>query len=193
MTSVSNHTPVFEEASRKWKEEVESEAAILIEKEGLPPQRALAQAELNIAQRRRMANRSPEEIMIYQKTKDKIPVEKIPEENEWNKPDNWEDMATLARSMGIRAVNIEDYPVTDRKVLRMVSADHAKMYSILPLGYNETSNTLTLAFGNIKDPTIIDDMSLMLGCHITPVLASKPTVDLYINNYYGEQSHEQSL
>lgn len=91
----------------------------------------------------------------------------------------------LAKQMGLEYVNLNDYPEVDFKVLRMISADHAKTHKIFPLSFDSATNTLLLAISNPSDPTIVDDLRLALGCLIRPVLASESDVVDRVNQHYG--------
>lgn len=103
-------------------------------------------------------------------------------------PDDGADMdmhQVLAEQMGMEYVELDDYPVKDMKVLRMVPPDLAKQYKVFPLNYNEYENRLTLALCDPSNPTIVDDMRLTLGCDINPVVARENDVLDRINQYYG--------
>ena len=91
----------------------------------------------------------------------------------------------LAQQMGMEYVSLEDYPVVDFRVLRMVTADQAKALRIFPLAYDSEDNVLQMAIADPSDPTIVDDLSLALGCTIDPVVAAEEDILDRINQYYG--------
>ncbi len=91
----------------------------------------------------------------------------------------------LAEQMGMDFVNLDDYPPTDYKVLRMLSADQAKQYRVFPLEFDPDTDTMTLAISDPSDPTVVDDLSLALGCTIHAVVANEEHVSDRISQSYG--------
>jgi type IV pilus assembly protein PilB len=91
----------------------------------------------------------------------------------------------LARNLGLEYVDLDDYQTVDLKVLRMLSADQAKAFKVFPLSFDGPSQTLKLAIANPSDPTIVDNLRLILGCDIDAVVASEDAILDRINRQYG--------
>lgn len=91
----------------------------------------------------------------------------------------------LARQMGLEYVDLDDYPVNDLRILRMVSGDLAKQYRVFPIAYDEAEDTLTIAISDPSNPTIADDLHLTLGHNIHAVVAREGDVMDRINQHYG--------
>lgn len=91
----------------------------------------------------------------------------------------------MAQTWGLEYVNLDDYPVTDYKVIRMVSPDLARTYRVFPLQFDATTNTLTLAISDPANVTVVDDLSVALGCSIHPVVAKEQDIVDRINQRYG--------
>ncbi|MBN1865686.1 Flp pilus assembly complex ATPase component TadA [Candidatus Sumerlaeota bacterium] len=91
----------------------------------------------------------------------------------------------LAQQMGMEFVSLNDYPGTDYRVLRMITSDQARAYKVYPLSFDDTMNTLVLAVADPSNVTIVDDLSLSLGCRIDPVVAAEADIMDRINRSYG--------
>jgi len=91
----------------------------------------------------------------------------------------------LARQMGMEYVDLNNYPDTDFKVLRMLNAEQVKQYKVFPLRLDSAQNVLTLAICDPSDPTVVDDLSLMLGCAVHAVVAREDDIIDRINRSYG--------
>ena len=91
----------------------------------------------------------------------------------------------LAGELGMEWIDLDDFPVTDYKVLRMVPADLARAYRVFPLAYDEASNTLTLAISDPSNVTIVDDLSVTLGYQIHALVAKEGDIVDRINQRYG--------
>ncbi len=91
----------------------------------------------------------------------------------------------ITRQTNMEYVDLQDYPNVDFKVLRMLSADHAQQYKVFPIAFDTKENLMTLAISDPSDPTVVDDLSLAMGCQIYPVLADPGEIQARINQHYG--------
>lgn len=94
-----------------------------------------------------------------------------------------EDITTvLSRQYGVASIDLSDFEV-DPEVLRIIPAETARAYQVLPLVRIGTRLTVAMA-----DPTnlcAMDDIASVTGYHIEPVVASERTLEDAVNHYYG--------
>ena len=91
----------------------------------------------------------------------------------------------LSRRYGVPAIDLSDFEV-DAAVLRIVPAEIARKYGVLPLSVMRA--TLTVAMADPANVGALDDLEFMTGYHIEPVVASETGVDKAIERYYGQGS-----
>src|ERR1019366_579817 len=87
---------------------------------------------------------------------------------------------TLSAQFGVPSINLSHFEI-DPAVLKLVAADVARKYNILPV--NKTGATITMA-----DPTNVfamDDIKFMTGYNVEPVVASEAALQLAIDKHYG--------
>ncbi len=88
----------------------------------------------------------------------------------------------LAEQFGVPAINLSDFEI-DPNVLKLVSADVARRYQLIPI--SRTGSSLTIA---MADPTNVfaqDDIKFITGYHVEAVVASEAAVQEAIKKYYG--------
>lgn len=119
-----------------------------------------------------------------QKQQEKSPLDVFQAETQ-DKESAIDMREVLAKQMGMEFVDLNDYPVKDSKIIQHIPADLAKQYQVFPLVFDEDENVLTVALSDPSNPTIVDDLSLTLGCEIHPVVATEDDVMDRINQYYG--------
>jgi len=91
----------------------------------------------------------------------------------------------LAQQMGLEYVEVDDFPLPDFRLLRLIPADLAKQYKVFPLKYDAQEDILTIALADPSNPTVVDDLSLTLGHQIHAVVAREGDVIDRINQHYG--------
>ncbi|HBF34295.1 TPA: hypothetical protein DDW35_07000 [Candidatus Sumerlaeota bacterium] len=91
----------------------------------------------------------------------------------------------LARQMGLEYIELKKREITDNRALGMITGDLAKQYKVFPIEFDDITQSLTLAIADPSNPTIVDDLSISLGFHISPVVAAESEIEEYINRYYG--------
>jgi type IV pilus assembly protein PilB len=87
---------------------------------------------------------------------------------------------TLSAQFGVPSINLSHFEI-DPAVLKLVAADVARKYNILPV--NKTGATIAMA-----DPTNVfamDDIKFMTGYNVEPVVASEVALQLAIDKHYG--------
>lgn len=93
-----------------------------------------------------------------------------------------EMFAALSRQLNIPFARLKGR-VIEPAVIEKVPAKFASHYRIIPL--ESTDHTLTIAMSNPQEIRAIDDLSLLLGSQIRPVLASESEIREAICKYYG--------
>jgi type IV pilus assembly protein PilB len=90
-------------------------------------------------------------------------------------------VASLAEQIGMRFVDLSDYPVDGSAVSR-VPDSVCRRHTALPIGYDE--GKLVVAMADPANLFALDDMRSMAGMEIRPVVATKPDVLAAINRYH---------
>ncbi len=97
--------------------------------------------------------------------------------------------AVLSRQYGVPSVNLDLFDI-DESVIRLIPAEVAKKYSVLPL--SRVGATLTLAMVDPTNVFAMDDIKFMTGLNIEPVVVSEASVQQSIGKYY-DHSREIEL
>jgi type IV pilus assembly protein PilB len=93
----------------------------------------------------------------------------------------------LARQYRMPAVDLSRFEV-DPKILKLISADIANKYAVLPL--KREGRTLTIAIADPNNVAAIEDIKFITRCDIFPVIAGEYTLRNAIDRYY-QQSEAQ--
>ena len=80
-------------------------------------------------------------------------------------------------TVNLASVNIEP------NVLKLVSAEVAQKYQVLPL--SKIGRVLTLAMTNPSDFPAIEDIKFLTGCEVQPVVAAETSVSKALERFYG--------
>ncbi len=87
----------------------------------------------------------------------------------------------LSKQFGVPAVNLPEYRV-DSAVLKLIPADMAKKYLIMPVA--RVGATLTIAMADPSNVFAIDDVKFMTGYNVEVVVASESAILNAITGYY---------
>ncbi|MHC4662581.1 MAG: GspE/PulE family protein [Planctomycetota bacterium] len=98
----------------------------------------------------------------------------------------------LSEKEVIAAVSMEtNHPPIDltrimipEKVLETISKEYAEMYTVLPIA--KLGNYLTLAVANPFDIVKLDDVRMVAGCEIRPVISSEESIKTAIKKAYSK-------
>ncbi len=96
----------------------------------------------------------------------------------------------LAAQAGMETIDLDEFDIAD-DVIKMFPAETSQAYQVLPLQYESESNTLTVALKNADNFRAVDDLRLLMGYNVKPVVAPAAQVEKKIQAYYGED--EESL
>src|SRR5450759_3834114 len=92
---------------------------------------------------------------------------------------------TLSAQFGVPSINLSHFEI-DPAVLKLVAADVARKYNILPV--NKTGATITIAMADPTNVFAMDDIKFMTGYNVEPVVAAELALKAAIDNYYGTTS-----
>src|SRR5512147_3115447 len=90
--------------------------------------------------------------------------------------------ALLSRQYGVPSINLTDFDI-DQGVIKLVPAETAQKYQILPL--SRAGATLTIAMTDPTNVFAMDDIKFMTGYNVEPVVASEGALEDSIDRYYG--------
>src|SRR4051794_10543472 len=90
-------------------------------------------------------------------------------------------VAALAEQIGLRFVDLSDYPV-DGAAIASVPSAVCRRYNALPIGYDE--GKLLVAMSDPANVFAIDDIRSLTGHEVRPVVATKSDVVGAINRYH---------
>jgi type IV pilus assembly protein PilB len=88
----------------------------------------------------------------------------------------------LSKQYGVPSIAITQFEI-DPAVIKLVPADTARKYQILPL--SRSGATLTIAMTDPTNVFAMDDVKFMTGYNVEPVVASETGVLDAIDKYYG--------
>src|SRR5215470_6120385 len=88
----------------------------------------------------------------------------------------------LSRQYGVPSINLDHFEV-DPAIIKVIPAETARKYQILPL--SRSGATLTIAMADPTNVFAMDDIKFMTGYNVEPVVASESSLDEAIEKYYG--------
>jgi type IV pilus assembly protein PilB len=90
--------------------------------------------------------------------------------------------SVVSRHCGVPAINLAEFDL-DLGIVRLVPAETAAKYNVLPVGRSGT--TLTLAMADPTNVFAMDDIKFMTGLHVEPVVASETAIREAIQRCYS--------
>ncbi len=90
-------------------------------------------------------------------------------------------VAFLSKQYGVPAINLTEYKI-DGAVLKLVPADMAKKYLIMPVA--RVGATLTIAMADPSNVFAIDDVKFMTGYNVEVVVSTESAIMSAITSYY---------
>jgi type IV pilus assembly protein PilB len=88
----------------------------------------------------------------------------------------------LSRQYGVPSINLDHFEV-DPSIIKIIPADTARKYQVLPL--SRSGAVLTIAMADPTNVFAMDDIKFMTGYNVEPVVASEGTIEDSIERYYG--------
>ena len=98
-------------------------------------------------------------------------------------------VAFLSKQYGVPAINLAEYKI-DPSILKLVPADMAKKYLILPVA--RVGATLTITMADPSNVFAIDDVKFMTGYNVEVVVSSESAIirrDLQLLPWQGRRQH----
>ena len=92
----------------------------------------------------------------------------------------------LAAQAGMESLDLEEVEIS-KSVIKLLPAETAEAYKVLPLQYDAASNTLTIAMKDAANFRAIDDLQLLMGYSVKPVVADPEQIERMIDKYYSEE------
>jgi type IV pilus assembly protein PilB len=84
------------------------------------------------------------------------------------------------KSQDLTAVDIEE------SVVKQLPAETAQAYQVMPVQYDESTNTLTVAMKSADNFRAVDDLQLLMGFTVKTVVADPKQIDDCLGRYYGQ-------
>ena len=91
----------------------------------------------------------------------------------------------LAAQAGMETVDLTNETIPD-DVVKLLPAETAQAYQVVPLAYEEPTNTLTIAIKTSDNFRAMDDIKLLLGFNVEARVAGGEQVDKKLAEYYGD-------
>src|SRR5438046_1200858 len=91
----------------------------------------------------------------------------------------------LSQQFGVPSINLAHFDI-DSSVIKLIPSDVARKYNILPV--NKTGATITIAMADPTNVYAMDDIQVITGYNVEPVVASELGIKSAIDNYYGHTS-----
>jgi type IV pilus assembly protein PilB len=91
--------------------------------------------------------------------------------------------SVLSRQYGVPAISLKEFDL-DPAIVRLIPAETANKYNVIPVGKNGT--TLTLAMTDPTNVFAMDDIKFRTGLHIEPVVASDTAIREAITQYFAK-------
>lgn len=125
-----------------------------------------------------------EDALSQQKEKGKLLGEMLIELNYISEEDM---MRALQTQLGLEFVDLRTYEI-DEKAVALVGEQLVRKYKLLPIAISKvTANVLIVAMSDPMNIFAMDDLSIVTGMQVEPVLAMPSHIDAMIDRYFGKQ------
>jgi len=91
-------------------------------------------------------------------------------------------LAAMEKHLGIPRINLQSLRV-DPEVATSIPLDLARRHQVIPLG--KEGKVLTLAMVDPQSLAAVDEVAMITGSKIKPVIATEGTINLLIDQYFG--------
>ena len=98
----------------------------------------------------------------------------------------------LSSQLRYEMVELQNIDV-DPEVLKLVPANVAKKYKVLPFELSPDSMMIRLAMADPMDMAALDDINIITNMQVEPVVATTSAVMLAIDQYYGQADMNSAL
>jgi len=94
----------------------------------------------------------------------------------------------VSRQLGVPWTSLDPLEV-DPAIIKIIPAETARKYQVLPLSCS--NKTLAIALADPTNVFVIDELRLMTGFHVEPVVASESALEEAIDRCYGSALRER--
>jgi len=95
--------------------------------------------------------------------------------------------AVLAKQFNIPYVSVSEYGDISQNILSLVPERIAKTFQLIPIDFDKTTNTLTIAMSDPLDLYAVDTLKEITKCNIKVVVSKKNEILDAINKYYEKK------
>lgn len=101
--------------------------------------------------------------------------------------------AFLAAQLGIPYVSLKELGMenVDPSVMKLIPDNLVQRQLLIPIA--REGNTLTVAMANPLNVLALDDISMVTGCNVRPVIAPESEIKEAIEKYYGTVTIEEAM
>lgn len=91
----------------------------------------------------------------------------------------------LASQAGMNTLDLDDIDIPE-DVIKILPAETAQAYHVVPIAYEKAGNTLTIAMKSADNFRALDDLRLLMGFNVKAVVAPSEQVDKKLSDFYGD-------
>jgi type IV pilus assembly protein PilB len=95
----------------------------------------------------------------------------------------------LAAQVGMEPVNLDNIDIQP-DIIKLVANQMANTYRIIPVDFDDSSRTLSIAIASPDNFQATDDLRKLLGYAIRPMIASEEQISAGLSRYYPESAAE---
>jgi len=95
----------------------------------------------------------------------------------------------LAAQIGMDPVALDQIDIRD-EVIKLVPNQMANTYRIIPVEFDQASNTLSVVMSSPDNFQATDDLRKLLGFNVKPMIATEEHITVALSRYYPEGSGE---
>ncbi|MBN2561032.1 MAG: Flp pilus assembly complex ATPase component TadA [Phycisphaerae bacterium] len=95
----------------------------------------------------------------------------------------------LAAQIGMEPANLDTMDVQE-DVIKLVSNQMANTYRVVPVAFDQDSNTLSVVMASPDNFQATDDLRKLLGLSIKPMIASNDQITAALGRYYPEDASQ---
>ena len=94
-------------------------------------------------------------------------------------------LRAIAGQAGMEMVSVDRPEALELALVEHLPAETAKTYQIIPLSFDESSKSLTIAMKSPDNFTAVDDLRLLMGFNVNAVVAQPDVIDKAIEKLYA--------
>ncbi|MCH7545095.1 MAG: Flp pilus assembly complex ATPase component TadA [Planctomycetes bacterium] len=100
---------------------------------------------------------------------------------------NRDVMEALAGQAGMIMMDVDEKSISN-DVFKALPPESANTYQIIPIEYNESARSLTIAMKSPDNFRAVDDLRLLMGFKVTAVVAPEEQIDAILQKRYSGES-----